>query len=827
MPINDPQQLTDQSSAAFDDEVETLLLDGATTSEIEDAIIGQVFGAYRIERELGRGGMGAVYLATRADNVFQMQVAIKLIKRGMDSDFILGRFRNERQILASLDHPNIARLLDGGTADDGRPYFVMEYIAGQPLYPYCDARHLGLSERLQLFLRICDAVAHAHQNQIIHRDLKPSNILVSSEGQPKLLDFGIAKLLNPDLLADTLPPTATAMRMMTMEYASPEQIRGEAVTFLSDVYSLGVLLFELLTGQRPYVLNSRAPHEIARAICDVEPLRPSEAATQQDERGMKSEKGSAEELHRSSFPAPTSELVGNLDNIVLKALRKDPSHRYSSVVALRSDIQKHLNGQAVSAPIYFSAPPVNKPAQPSPSKRIAVLPLKLLSFAVSDHSGEGYLSIGLADAIITRLSNVRSLTVRPTSSVLRFGGESVEPFAAGRELNVDFVLDGRIKRAGDQVRVSVQLLDVNQQTTLWAEQFDEPFTDVLHLEDVLSTNVAEALVTQLTTEERARLTKRGTDNPQAFELYLQGRYHWSTFTPEGYARSLACNQHAIALDPNYAAAYVGIANYHAWMSVSGFALPAVGMEAARAAALKAIALDDSLAEAHGMLSWIAMVYDYDLIAAEQYEQRGLACNPHDSAVRGWRSWRLLGTEQFEESVMEAKLAYELDPLSSLAQQRLVYILYFARHYDESIATCRRFLATDSQSGVLHGSSSWGLRCLKRYDEAIAAADKAVQLLHGVPVAKLMLALAYAQAGRKTEAREILQRLNPAPFVQYISPYFRGLVHVWLDERETAFACFAEAFDLHDPWTMMFSVEPLLDPIRHDERYQQLAQRIRR
>ena len=392
---------------------------------------------------------------------------------------------------------------------------------------------------------------------------------------------------------------------------------------------------------------------------------------------------------------------------------------------------------------------------------------------------------------------------------------------------MDFVLDGRIKRSGDLVRVSVQLLEVNQQTTLWAGQFDEPFTDVLSLEDALSASVAEALVTQLTAEERARLTRRGTDNPQAFELYLQGRYHWSTFTPEGYAKSLACNQRAIALDSNYAAAYIGIANYHAWMSVSGFALPTVGMEAARAAALKAIALDDSLAEAHGMLSWIAMIYDYDLIAAEQHEQRGLACNPHDSAVRGWRSWRLLVTGQPDESVVEAKLAYELDPLSSLTQQRLVYILYLTRRYDESIAICRRLLATEPQAGVLHGSMSWGLRRLKRYDEAIAAATQATQLLHGVPVSLLMLALAYAEAGKKVEARDILQRLNPAPVVQYVSPYFRGLVHVWLDEWETAFACFEQAFDLHDPWTMMFTVEPLLDPIRHDERYQKLAQRIRR
>src|SRR5437868_3945156 len=252
---------------------------GLSADEQQKLFDDTTIGPYRILRRIGQGGMGAVYLAQRDDAEFKQQVAIKLVKRGMDTEFVLRRFRNERQILAALNHPNIARLLDGGTTSDGRPYFVMEYIEGKPITEYADEQRLSTAERLQLFQEVCAAIHYAHQNLVIHRDIKPSNILVTAEGTPKLLDFGIAKLLNPDLAAQTLEATAVAIRLMTPEYASPEQVKGEAITTASDVYSLGVLLYELLTGHRPYRLNSHAPHEVARVVCEEEPRLPSDAAT--------------------------------------------------------------------------------------------------------------------------------------------------------------------------------------------------------------------------------------------------------------------------------------------------------------------------------------------------------------------------------------------------------------------------------------------------------------------------------------------------------------------------------------------------------------------
>jgi eukaryotic-like serine/threonine-protein kinase len=327
------------------------------------SVSGPRIGAYRLIRELGHGGMGTVFLAVRDDDAFQKRVAIKILKRGMDSDAIVRRFRNERQILAGLDHPYIAGLLDGGTTPDGLPYFSMEYIEGQTIVDYCELRQLKTTARLQLFRKVCSAVQYAHQNLIIHRDLKPANVLVTADGTPKLLDFGIAKLLNPEIGGQTLAPTAAGLQLMTPEYASPEQVRGDVVTTATDVYSLGVLLYELLTGRRPYRLTSRTPAEIARVVCEAVPERPSTAVTRvpdlpDQEKVVTRDATTIRAVDVEDPPLrPATEdpdrlrrrLAGDLDNIVLKALSKEPGRRYASVDQFSEDIRRHLAGLPVIA----------------------------------------------------------------------------------------------------------------------------------------------------------------------------------------------------------------------------------------------------------------------------------------------------------------------------------------------------------------------------------------------------------------------------------------------------------------------------------------------
>ena len=318
-----------------------------------DELIGQRIGPYKILREIGQGGMGAVYLAERADEQFKKRVAVKIIKRGMDTEEIIARFRHERQILASLEHPNIARLLDGGTTADGRPYFVMEQIEGQPIDDYCNTHKLTTNERLNLFRTVCAAVHYAHQNLVVHRDLKPTNILVTEDGTVKLLDFGIAKILNPEFFPETILPTRTWERPMTPAYASPEQVRGAAITTASDVYSLGVILYELLTGRRPYGFKSLAPHEIAKVVCETQPLRPSTAVRRAEITSpeIKPEESTGKSVLETSGEAErlSRRLQGDLDNIVLMALRKEPQRRYASAQQFSEDIGNHLAGRPVIA----------------------------------------------------------------------------------------------------------------------------------------------------------------------------------------------------------------------------------------------------------------------------------------------------------------------------------------------------------------------------------------------------------------------------------------------------------------------------------------------
>ena len=318
-------------------------------------------GPYRLIRTIGHGGMGTVYLGVRDDDAFQKRVAIKVLKRGTDTDAVVSRFRHERQILASLDHPYIAGLLDGGTTPDGLPYFAMEYVEGQPIVEYCEWQKLGTTARLQLFSKVCAAVQYAHQNLVIHRDIKPGNVLVTADGTPKLLDFGIAKLLNPEL-GGHMAPTIPGFELMTPEYASPEQVRGDPVTTATDVYSLGVLLYELLTGRRPYRLTSRAPAEVARVVCESVPVRPSTAVTAGPDRTALDHVVTGDDASatptRTGRPdrAPAADLqrlrrrlAGDLDNIVLKALSKEPARRYASADQFAEDVRRHLAGLPVIA----------------------------------------------------------------------------------------------------------------------------------------------------------------------------------------------------------------------------------------------------------------------------------------------------------------------------------------------------------------------------------------------------------------------------------------------------------------------------------------------
>jgi serine/threonine protein kinase/tetratricopeptide (TPR) repeat protein len=814
-----------------------------------DDFIGKRIGVFELVKELGRGGMGTVYLAERADGEFRQKTAVKLIKRGMETDFIVRRFRHERQILAALNHPNIARLIDGGTSTEGLPYFVMEYVEGIPLYRFCDERKLSTTERLRLFKRLCEAVEAAHELKVIHRDLKPSNILVKADGTPKLLDFGIAKILDPDLPTATLEPTATAMRLMTPEYASPEQVYGEPVSPASDIYSLGVLLYELLTGHRPYRFKNRALHEIHRAVCEEMPSVPSESLTGEDNfvpTGSKDENSeSADEkptqvntpfeiilrARNTNFEKLRRELAGDLDKIVLKTLRKNPADRYQTVSELADDITRFLEKRPVTAESFVVSKKAyvvqSKTSESDPVGRqsAAILPFKIFGATnTKDTDGEEFLGIGLADALVTRLSVIRQIVMRPTSSVLAFA-ETTDPFRAGRELSVDFVVDGNIRRVGERIRVTVQLLSVGGNATLWAQTFDEKFTDVLELEDSISERIAKSLLPHLSAEEKRQIKKRGTDNPEAFEAYLRGRHYWNAFTEEGFAKSMVFYDKAIAAAPDYALAYSGIADYYNFLGVYAIFPFAETSAAAKTAARKAIEIDPDLAEAYAAFGFATLMHDFDWMATERNFMKSVELNPNYAIGRVWYGYFLGFCGRFNEALSHVERAIEIDRFTPIVPQTLNWILYHARRFDEAIAATRNFIKDEPRYGLtllFFGSMLWRVG---QFEEAIRVCRRSVELLGKTPYTLVWLASAYAAAGESEETRQLIAEIDELSLRRYVSPYLSAMIYANLNDREKALTLLEKAWEIRDGRLHWLGIDPQFDRLRDDARLNDLLRRM--
>ncbi len=822
--------------------VEASALDSDSTPTLVDDVpfgmIGRRVGSYKLVREIGRGGMGSVYLAIRADDEYQKQVAIKLIKRGMDTDFIIRRFRHERQILATLDHPYIAHLLDGGTTDDGLPYFVLEYIEGKSIYHYCDALKLNIPERIKLFRKVCAAVQYAHQQLVIHRDIKPGNILVTADGTPKLLDFGIAKILNPEFASQTLDPTTAALRMMTPEYASPEQVRGEPVTTESDIYTLGVMLYELLTDHRPYRLRNRFSQELARIICEEEPERPSvivgqiEVITVEGSEPFEVTPDTVARARSSTLEQLRRQLSGSLDNIILKAMRKESERRYQSVEEFSEDLRRYLEGQPVQAPVYLPgaaqtaigavAAEVRTDEPTTSARSIAVLPFKVLR---TEEKGDEFLGMGLTDAIITKLSNIHRIMVRPTSSVLKYFDGEHNAQAAGYELQVSYVLDGRIQRAGDRVRVTVQLVRVRDGAPFWAAKFDESFTDIFSVEDSISGQVAEALIPRLTGEERELLNKRETENANAYQAYLKGRYYWNKFTDESLERALEQFQEAIRLDPNYALAHVGVADYYNWAAIYHMLPPKECYALSKAAAIRALQIDDGLAEAYATLASATLCYDWDWTRAEQMFKRSLELNANNPGSHEAYSYLLNAEGRFNEGLKAMRRAAEINPLSVMDAAMVSWSLYQARRYDQVVTQSQRVFEIDPDFGVGYIALSAAYERQGMKEEAIAAGRKAVTFLPGAVIPLWVLAHALATSGEEREAREILASMERLAKERYVSAYHMAIIHTGLGEPDEAFKCLEKAYEDHDPWMIWLGTEPKLDPLRSDARFVDLLVRV--
>jgi serine/threonine protein kinase/Flp pilus assembly protein TadD len=794
-----------ESPVALPDSLSKVFLAVQTENPATDVPEDRQFGAYRVVRKIGAGGMGTVYLAERADGAFNKKVAIKLVNKDADTDFNLRRFRHERQILAALEHPNIARLLDGGTTKDGFPFLVMEYVEGKTLFDFCRSRDLDLRERLNLFRQICAAVQYAHERQIIHRDIKPGNILVTEKGAVKLLDFGIAKILDADLIGESIGQTETMMRQMTPEFASPEQIKGEAITPASDVYSLGVCLYELLTGERPYKFPSRAPHEIARVICEQKIQSPKININNQS--------------------------ADDLKFIILKSLQKKPSERYLSVSEFDRDIERFLTGLPVlteSKRLRIFEKTALDLGDASVS--LAVAPFQILPSG-NPETGSGnfsddFLGFGMADALTTKLSAIRQLALRPTSSIIRLAADNKNALKLGKELGVDYVLEGHILRFGKQIRVSIQLLETKNDRVLWAGQFDEADADIFRLQDSISERVAESLVPQLTTEEQEVLRRHGTTNAAAFEAYLRGRVSYHTYTLDGIIAAENHFKQAIAHDPDFALAHSGLADFYNWLSVAGLTTPGEGFTKAKESARRAIKLDSQLSEAHASLAFALWAFDWDFSEAERLFQKSIQLNSNNVKAHEWFAYLLSSTERHNEALEEMRRAERLDPNSPSVAAMFAFCLFNARRYEEGLEKTRQALGLDPNYYLALQGLGWVCPPLGKYDEAIAGCRRAVEISDGMSINKFSLALALIAAGEQGEAREIAVELEERHLTNQAPAYYPALIYANLNEPETAFRWLDKAIDERGYWTLWMRVEPRFDCLRGLSRFDETVEKIK-
>jgi TolB-like protein/Flp pilus assembly protein TadD len=782
------------------------------------SLIGRKLGPYTITSWIGEGGMGTVYHAVREDD-FRMRVAIKVLKPGTETDAALQRLRSERRILAALDHPNIARLLDGGTMDNGLPYLVMDYVEGTPLLDYAAA--LSLHDRLRLFQALCAAVQHAHRKGIVHRDIKPANVLVTQEGIPKLLDFGIAKLLDPAIPGATIAGVA---RALTPDYASPEQVRGEPVTSATDIYSLGCVLYELLTRQRPLHFESRSAKAVEEVVCFREPRKPG---------------------------AIVPQIGADLDNIVLMALRKEPDRRYASAVDLSQDIDRFLDHLPVRAHppgmLYHGRKFLHRHAataavavvtailvlalaigfnrfntRPGASPSIAVLPLDNLS---GDREQE-YLAEGMTDALIGELSRIAALRVISRTSVMTYKGISKPAPEIARSLGVRTIAEGTVQRAGDRVRIAVRLIDAAQDRPVWSETYEAELRNVLALQARIAAAIAAEIHVALAVPGSARPANERPHRPvnvEAYDTYLKARYALSRGSVEDVQRAITLFQNVLATDPAHAPAYSGLAD--CYLNLSGmFMRPAEAMAKARAAASRALELDPTLAAAHISMGVVRGWYDFHWNGAEREFKRALELNPSDPWAHLWYGHSLVSMGRPREGIRQARLAHELDPLSAFIETGLGQAHFLSHDYPAAIEQLRAVTASDP--AFAHGHLFLGVAYLytKQYEDALAALRRAEQLDPEQPQPLAYSVYALAKLGDLESARRELRRLHDLSRGRYVSGYLFAVASLALGQNDTL-GWLQRAYQDRDDMLSWVKIDALFDPLRADPRFQALLRNL--
>jgi serine/threonine protein kinase/tetratricopeptide (TPR) repeat protein len=744
--------------------------------EIEPGV--EFAGRYRICDELGRGGMGRVYKAI--DREISETVALKVLSPDIClNDKMIERFRNELKLARRISHKNVCRTYDLGNCE-GTYYFTMEFIPGDNLRsiirmmgPLSPARALTIAGQ------VCDGMAEAHRLGVVHRDLKTSNIMIDREGSARITDFGIA--LGPE----TKGLTDRGALIGTPEYMSPEQIDGENVDHRADIYSLGIILFEMMTGRVPFEGNT--PLSVALMQKTARPPDPRE------------------------LNARTPEA---LSNVISKCLAKDQGGRYQKIEVLAAELHVIVEGLAVAEKSdQLGRRDTLTPAGTRLLNSIAVLPFRDLS----PQGDQEYFCEGLAEEIITALAKIRNLEVAAKSSTFsrKFRDQDIREI--GRELSVAAVLEGSVRKGDNRLRVTAQLINVATGYNLWSEKYERTLEDVFAIQDEITLAIVDRLKVKLLGGEKDALLKWHTENPEAYNLYLMGRFYWNKRTSEGMKRGLECFHQAIAKDPSYARAYTGISDCYGLFAYY-YTPPRPTLLKAKEAAAKALELDDTRAEAHTSMAFVKHKLERDWAGAEREFRRAIELNPEYIWARHWYAYFLAAMGRHQESFVEIKRALDVDPTSTQLNMAHGMLFYLARFYDRAVEELGKTLELEPRNfmaifylGLAHLESG-------RYEEALALVERSAEMTGNLPFFVQGIGYVHASAGRKDLAQGVLARLGEMMTKVYMSPVFMALVHFRLGENDKGFEWLDKAFADGDHWLEFIKVFPGFDGARTDSRY---------
>lgn len=752
-------------------------------------MIGRSISHYRITDQLGAGGMGVVYRAE--DTRLGRTVAIKFLLSGPTvTDEMRERFVTEARAAAALNHPNIATV--HGIGEEGNDTFIiMEFVEGRELKKLIHDETVDVDTAYELSMQIAAGLKAAHDQGIVHRDIKSANIMVLPDGRAKILDFGLAKMEGRTML------TSSGMSMGTVAYMSPEQARGEHVDQRTDIWAFGVVLYEMLTGRMPF--PGAYEQSVMYAIFNEEPQPLTEV----------------------------EQAVGDaFDPIIEKLLRKDPDERYAAMADVIADLKALRGGEPASVTKSMTARgPARLPAElQRPS--IAVLP-----FAdMSREKDQEYFCDGITEELIDVLSHVDAWRIVSRTSAFAFKGQEVDVREVGRRLSASHLLEGSLRKAGPRVRITTRLTGVSDGFQLWSEKYDGELDDIFDIQDKIARSVLEKLKASLGDQapdtEVGPLAKRRTDDMEAYSLYLQARFHMNKRSEGELRAAIDVCERAIAMDPTFAPPYAGMADALVLLAVQGGMKPSEAIPRAKGAAMKAISLDEGLAEAHTSLGTVLAAFEWDQAEAEKSFKRAIELNPSYATGHQWYGlWCLMPQRRFEECLQQYRLAIELDPLSQVLSAGLGWMQYLARKYDDAEAQLKKTLTENAEFVMAHDLLGQTLAQKGQLDEAIEHLETSVRLSKRRSLSLAILAYLCGVAGRDGQLFVLRSEVESRLAAGYVSAYDMALVHCGLGNREDAVEYLNLALEQRNPWLLLIGVEPMWDPMRGNPEFDALVKAV--